>query len=126
MFAKRRAYATIPASDIKRAKRWYEEKLCLKPSSESDMGAQYMLGDGTGFFLYPTQFAGKAPNTLMGFESTDVEADVAAMKKKGVKFEEYDMPGLKTVNSIATMGKMKGAWFKDSEGNILSVGTDPT
>ena len=98
----------------------------LKPSSESDLGAQYTLGDGTGFLLYPTQFAGKAPNTLMGFESTNVEADVAAMKKKGVKFEEYDMPGLKTVNSIATMGKGKGAWFKDSEGNILSVGTDPT
>ena len=125
MLAKRRVYATIPATDIKRAKRWYEEKLGLKPSSESDMGAQYVLGNGTGFLLYPTQFAGKAPNTLLGFESTDVETDVAALKKKGVKFEEYDMPGLKTVNSIATMGGGKGAWFKDSEGNILSISELP-
>ena len=126
MLAKRRAYATIPVADMKRAKRWYEEKLGLKPATESEVGAQYNLGGGTGFMLYPTQFAGKAPNTLLGFESTDVEGDVAALKKKGVKFEEYDMPGLKTVNSIAVMGKTRGAWFKDSEGNILAIGDDLT
>jgi catechol 2,3-dioxygenase-like lactoylglutathione lyase family enzyme len=124
MLAKYRVYATIPATDMQRAKRWYEEKLGLKPASEAEYGATYMLGDGTGFFLYPTEFAGKAPNTLMGFVSADVAKDVAALKKRGVKFEEYDMPGLKTVNSIATMGTVKGAWFKDSEGNILSIGDD--
>ena len=61
----------------------------------------------------------------MGFESEDVEADVAALKKKGVKFEDYDMPGLKTVNSIAMLGTLKGAWFKDSEGDILSIANPP-
>jgi catechol 2,3-dioxygenase-like lactoylglutathione lyase family enzyme len=126
MLAKRRAYATIPASDMKRAKRWYEEKLGLKPATESEVGAQYNLGGGTGFVLYPTPNAGKAPNTLLGFESTDLKADVAALKKKGVKFEEYDMPGLKTVNSIARLGNTDGAWFKDSEGNILAIGNDLT
>jgi hypothetical protein len=85
----------------------------------------YFVGDGTAFLLYPTEFAGKAPNTLMGFESDDVEGEVAALKKAGVVFEEYDMPGLKTVNSIATMGGLKGAWFRDSEGNILSIGSRP-
>ena len=92
---------------------------------EAPAGLRYKLADGTGFLLYPTQFAGKAPNTLMGFETNDVESDVAALKKKGVKFEEYNMPGLKTVNSIATMGSIKGAWFRDSEDNILSIANPP-
>jgi hypothetical protein len=62
----------------------------------------------------------------MGFESTDIEGDVAALKKRGVVFEEYDEGDLKTVNSIATIGNVKGAWFRDSENNILSIGTDPS
>ena len=125
MLGSHRVFATIPATDMARAKRWYEEKLGLKPASEMPTGAIYDLGGGTAFLLYPTQFAGKAPNTLMGFESADVEADVAAMKKQGVVFEEYDTPDLKTVNSIARFGDMKGAWFRDSEGNILSIANPP-
>jgi hypothetical protein len=62
---------------------------------------------------------------MLGFISDVVEGVEAALKKRGVKFEEYDMPGLKTVNSIATLGTVKGAWFKDSEGNILSIGDEP-
>jgi catechol 2,3-dioxygenase-like lactoylglutathione lyase family enzyme len=125
MLGNHRVFATIPASDMDRAKRWYEEKLGLKPTQETPAGSMYLLGSGTGFLLYPTEFAGKAPNTLMGFESSDVKADVAALKKKGVKFEEYDMPGLKTVDSIAMFGTLMGAWFKDSEGNILSLANPP-
>ena len=125
MLGSHRVFATIPAADMARAKRWYEEKLGLKPASEIPAGAIYTLGGGTGFLLYPTQFAGKAPNTLMGIESNDVEGDVAALKKKGVVFEEYDTPDLKTVNSIASFGDLKGAWFRDSEGNILSIANPP-
>ena len=125
MFGNHRVFATIPATDMARAKRWYEEKLGLKPESEIPAGAIYTLGGGTGFLLYPTAFAGQAPNTLMGIESDDVEADVAALKKKGVVFEEYDTPELKTVNSIASFGELKGAWFRDSEGNILSIANPP-
>jgi catechol 2,3-dioxygenase-like lactoylglutathione lyase family enzyme len=125
MLANRRAFATIPATDMERAKRWYEDKLGLKPASENMVGAIYELGGGSGFLLYPTEHAGKAPNTLMGFESTDMEGDVAALKAKGVVFEEIDEGDLKTVNSIATIGSLKGAWFRDSENNILSLGTDP-
>ena len=61
----------------------------------------------------------------MGFETDDVEGDVAALKKKGVKFEDYDMPGLKTVNSIASFGPLKAAWFRDCEGNILGISNPP-
>ena len=125
MFDSKRVFATIPATDLERARRWYDEKLGLKPAEESDAGLMYKVGE-TAFLLYPTQFAGKAPNTLMGFETTDVEGDVAELKKRGVVFEDIDLPGLKTVNSIATMGSMKGAWFRDSENNILSVGNRPS
>ena len=125
MFGSHRVFATIPATDMARAKRWYEEKLGVKPSREILAGAVYDMGGGSGFLLYPTEFAGKAPNTLMGLETGDVEGDVAALKKKGVVFLEYDTPDLKTVNSIASFGDLKGAWFKDSEGNILSVANPP-
>ena len=121
MLANRRVAATIPASDMARAKRWYDEKLGLKPIREAEYGTDYALADGTRFGLYPTGNAGKAPNTLMGFSSTDLEGDVAALRKRGVKFEDYDMPQLKTVNGIASMGDTKAAWFKDSEGNILAL-----
>jgi catechol 2,3-dioxygenase-like lactoylglutathione lyase family enzyme len=125
MLAKRRVAATIPASDLARAKRWYEEKLGLKPVREAPYGIDYVLGDGTRFGLYPTGNAGKAPNTLMGFSSTDVVGDVAALRKLGVKFEDYDLPQLKTVGGIASMDGAKAAWFKDSEGNILAIFSQP-
>jgi catechol 2,3-dioxygenase-like lactoylglutathione lyase family enzyme len=125
MLGSHRVFATIPATDMARAKRWYADKLGLKPVRELPTGAMYTLGGGTGFLLYPTQFAGKAPNTLMGIESSDVKGDVAALKKKGVVFEEYDTPDLKTVNAIATFGDLQGAWFRDSEGNILSIASPP-
>ncbi|MEJ0097290.1 MAG: VOC family protein [Bauldia sp.] len=125
MLARRRAAATIPASDLARARRWYEEKLGLKPAKEAPYGIDYVLGDGTRFSLYPTANAGKAPNTLMGFSSDDVPADVAALRARGVRFEDYDMPGLKTVDGVASLGDIHAAWFKDSEGNILAITEEP-
>ncbi len=122
MLSGRKVYPTIPAADLSRAMKWYEEKLGLKPRSTEEMGAIYDLGGGTGFLLYPTPGAGQAPNTLATFESTDMKADVAALRKRGVVFEEYDFPGLKTVDGIAQLGARHGAWFKDSEGNILALG----
>jgi hypothetical protein len=114
-----------------RAKAWYKDKLGLVPDREDPLGATYQLAGGTAFLLYPTMAAGQAPNTLMTFESRDVPADVAALKARGVKFEDYDMPGLKTEDGIATLpggiGGMdfRGGWFKDSEGNILAIGSTP-
>lgn len=125
MLSDRRAHATIPAADMERAKRWYEEKLGLRPTRENPAGSIYETGGGTGFFLYQTPNAGQAPNTLMSFQAKDIVADVRALKQRGVVFEEYDMPGLKTVDSIASLGSLRGAWFKDSEGNILAIGEEP-
>jgi catechol 2,3-dioxygenase-like lactoylglutathione lyase family enzyme len=123
MLGNRTVFPSIPASDIARAKRWYKEKLGLEPAEDRADGSFYRLGGGTGFLLYPTPNAGKAPNTLMGFNSSDLEADMQALRARGVVFEEYDFPGLKTVNGIAAIGDIRGAWFKDSEGNILAIGT---
>ncbi len=119
MFANRGATAMLPAKDIERAKKWYEEKLGLKPAEDmGEMGAVYNL-NGVKAFLYPTQFAGTAEHTVLTFDSPDLLADVAALGKKGVAFLDYDLPGLKTENGIAAWGDVKNAWAKDSEGNIL-------
>jgi catechol 2,3-dioxygenase-like lactoylglutathione lyase family enzyme len=123
MLSQRSVHPTIPASDLSRALRWYEDKLGLKPRVIEPMGAIYDTGGGTGFLLYPTSSAGQAPNTLMTFSTKDVRADVAALRARGVVFEEYDFPGLKTVDAVAKLGDGEGAWFKDSEGNILALGT---
>lgn len=114
-------YTTIPTADLDRAMKWYESRLGLKPAEVRGDGARYMLGGGTGFLLYPTQNAGKAPNTLMSFVSADARAEIAALQAAGVVFEDYDMPGLKTENGVAMLGGSPGGWFKDADGNILGI-----
>ncbi len=81
----------------------------------------YDAADSTRFIIYPTPNAGKSPNTLMGFVTDDIEAEVRELKARGVVFEEYDYPTVKTVGSIATVGPTRSAWFRDSEGNIIGV-----
>jgi predicted enzyme related to lactoylglutathione lyase len=123
MLSQRSVYATIPASDVSRAQRWYEEKLGFTPRAIEPSGTMYDAGGGTGFLIYPTPNAGQAPNTLMSFSSQDVGADVTALRARGVVFEEYDFPGLKTVQGVAKLGDIEAAWFRDSEGNILGIST---
>jgi catechol 2,3-dioxygenase-like lactoylglutathione lyase family enzyme len=115
--------AVLPASDIARARAYYSEKLGLEPENpDADDNLQYRCGDGTGFFIYQTSNAGTAKNTQMGWMVSDVAATMAELREKGVKFEDYDFPGLKTENGIATMPDgTAAAWFLDSEGNILSI-----
>jgi catechol 2,3-dioxygenase-like lactoylglutathione lyase family enzyme len=120
MFSAKKVTATIPANNLERAKKFYADKLGLKPEMEREDGIVYDV-HGTEFLLYPTQFAGTAKHTLVGFETENLEKDMQELRNKGVVFEEYDMPNLKTVNGVAKMGDEKGAWFKDSEGNILAI-----
>ena len=112
--------ATIPAKDLAGTRKFYEDVLGLKVYREDPAGITYHSGDSI-LFLYPTEFAGTAQHTLGGFQVSDIEAAMADLRAKGVTFEEYDMPGLKTVNGVAELGGEKGAWFKDPEGNILSL-----
>jgi len=114
-------YPTIPASDLERARAFYAAKLELTPMRDTPAGLYYEVGTST-FLLYPTQFAGTAQHTVAGWEVDDLETVMAHLRARGVVFEEYDYPELKTVNGIATFGTQRGAWFKDSEGNILALG----
>jgi predicted enzyme related to lactoylglutathione lyase len=114
-------YAYIPAKDVTRAREFYERKLGFKPREEVAGGVVYEFAEHTACFLYPTPNAGTSQASQAFWQVDDVEREVAELKARGVAFEEYDAPGLKTVNGIATGGGAKTAWFKDSEGNILAV-----
>jgi len=111
----------IPVANVARARKFYEEKIGLVVKEEYAGGVVYECGDGSWVFMYPSAGAGTSRASTAFWAVNDVVAEVAALRKKGVVFEEYDMPGLKTVNGIATGGGAKTAWFKDSEGNILAI-----
>ena len=124
MLQKSPMYSYIPAKDVNRARKFYEEKLGLKPKEEVAGGVAYAFGDNTACFLYPTPNAGTSKASQAFWQVDDIEREVAELKKRGVVFEEYDTPEMKTVNSIFTGGGAKAAWFKDSEGNIMAVVED--
>ncbi|HEY9358286.1 MAG TPA: VOC family protein [Arthrobacter sp.] len=113
--------AVLPAKDISRAKDFYRDKLVLEPETEQEDGVMYRCGKGTGFLLYETDNAGSAKNTQMGWETDNLEAEMEDLRGRGVVFEDYDFPGLKTENGVATNEWGKSAWFLDSEGNILNL-----
>jgi catechol 2,3-dioxygenase-like lactoylglutathione lyase family enzyme len=114
-------YSYLPAKDVARARAFYEQKLGFRPGEEIAGGVVYRFAGGTACFLYPTPNAGTSRASQAYWQVTDVEREVAELKKRGVTFEEYDTPQMKTVNGIATAGGAKSAWFKDSEGNILAI-----
>lgn len=121
MLQKSPMYAYIPAKDVVRARQFYEKTLGFTAKDEFSGGVIYEFGKGTGCFLYPTPNAGTSRASQAFWEVSDVEAEVAELKARGVVFEEYDIPGVQMKNSIAAGGGAKTAWFKDTEGNILAV-----
>jgi catechol 2,3-dioxygenase-like lactoylglutathione lyase family enzyme len=122
MLSKGKVHPTLPVTDIEKAKKFYGETLELQLREEPAPGhLLYDAGGGTFLVVYEKPTPTTANNTAASFLVDDVETAVKELKGRGVVFEEYDLPGLKTVNSIATMGKVKGAWFKDPSGNILAV-----
>jgi catechol 2,3-dioxygenase-like lactoylglutathione lyase family enzyme len=112
--------AVLPAEDFDRARRFYEETLGFEPE-DPDPGGVYYRSGSTRFSVYPTQYAGKAQHTQAGWVVEDVRKTVGELRARGVRFEEYDFPGLKTDDGIADLGVELSAWFKDSEGNTLAV-----
>lgn len=116
------AHATIAVTDVERAKKFYGEVLGLRVKDDRSDGVTYETAAGTWFLVYPSQFAGTSKSTSMSFEVDDLDTEVKELREAGVTFEEYDMPGLKTVDGIAEIQGVRAAWFKDPDGNILSVG----
>jgi catechol 2,3-dioxygenase-like lactoylglutathione lyase family enzyme len=115
-------HAALPATDLERAGRFYTDKLGLTPESEGPDGLFYRCGGATRFLVFPSGGAASGTHTQMTWNTPDIEAAVADLKARGVVFEEYDTPEVKTINGVATLGESKGAWFKDSEGNMLALG----
>jgi catechol 2,3-dioxygenase-like lactoylglutathione lyase family enzyme len=116
-----RFYAVLAASDLERAKLWYRDKLGLEPKEEMEGGAWYQVGEGSWLFLYLTGSAGTAQNTVAGWTVEDIGSVMTELRDRGVTFEEYDIPGMKTENGLMASGPYKAAWFKDSEGNTLEL-----
>ncbi len=111
-------HPTLPASDLERAKRWYDEKLGARPVREEEVGLWYEFS-GRSLLVYPSSSAGTAQSTGAEWIVEDIESVMDELRSRGVVFEEYDFPGLKTENGLAMLGEWKAAWLKDSEGNIL-------
>ena len=126
MLTNAKVHPTLPVVDLERAKKFYEGVLGLIVIKEDPSpGAELQAGEGTTVYIYQ-RAATKADHTVAGFTVKDVEGTVKELKAKGVVFEDVDVPGLKTVEGIATMttpaGKLKAAWFKDTEDNIIALG----
>ena len=114
-------YTVLPVADLDRARAFYRDKLGLEATLEKPGMLAYSGPSGYIFQLYETSTVGSAQNTQMGWSTSDLDADVAEMRERGVVFEEYDMPGLTTDNGIAFVGTERAAWFKDSEGNTIVI-----
>jgi predicted enzyme related to lactoylglutathione lyase len=121
MLQKSPMYSYIPARDVARARQFYEQKVGLKPKQEIAGGVVYEFGEHTACFLYPTPNAGTSKASQAYWQVEDIEREVAELKARGVRFENYDMPGMKTEDGIATAGGARAAWFKDSEGNTMAL-----
>ena len=124
-----RVASRLPAQDLGRARAFYAEKLGLEPVEEREGGLRYVCAAGE-FALFESAGAASGDHTQMGWEVDDIEATVRELRARGVVFEEYDLPGLRTVDGIADIegnypskgSGERGAWFRDSEGNMLGIG----
>jgi catechol 2,3-dioxygenase-like lactoylglutathione lyase family enzyme len=120
----------LPAQDLQRARMFYADKLGLEPVDEQAEGLLYRCG-GSEFALFKSARAPSGEHTQMVWEVEDVDAVVAELRDRGVAFEQYDFPGLTMADGIADVQGgwpskgdkgLRVAWFKDSEGNLLSLG----
>jgi catechol 2,3-dioxygenase-like lactoylglutathione lyase family enzyme len=110
---------TIPVADLERALTFYRDMLGFDHVRTSDAGALLRAGEGR-VLLYRSS-ASAPSHTLGGFEVERLEPVIESLMTRGVMFDEYDIPGLKTVDHVAWIGPERAAWFRDSEGNVLSI-----
>ena len=125
MLSVRKASAVLCSTDLARSQEFYEQKVGLTLSPETI--PNHLLfdgGDGSSLLVYGRPSENKGDHTQVRFWSNDVEADVASLLARGVVFEDYDFPGLKTVDHVCVLGSEKAAWFKDTEGNYLCLHED--
>ena len=124
MLQKSPLYAYLPARNLDRARRFYEGTLGFVPTSLNNGGVTYEFAGGTAAFLYPTANAGTSQASQAFWSVEDIDREIVELRTRGVTFERYDdMPGERSAEGAVIAGGAKAAWFKDSEGNILSVST---
>jgi predicted enzyme related to lactoylglutathione lyase len=114
----------LPVKDMKRARTFYEGCLGLKPGGAKPDGKFVYKVGGSTLALFPKPEGTKAEHTAISFQVADIAASIKELKRAGVVFEDYDFPGLKTVNHVCVLGAEKAAWFKDTEGNYLCLHED--
>ncbi|GAA1059588.1 VOC family protein [Agromyces bracchium] len=120
MFENSMTMAVLAASDLERAQRFWHDTFGLDPVSTDMGGATYVVG-GVAVLVYESEFAGTNKATALGIMTDDLDRDMAVLRSKGIVFHDYDLPGLKTENGVVDDEGERGAWFDDSEGNILSL-----
>jgi catechol 2,3-dioxygenase-like lactoylglutathione lyase family enzyme len=120
MLKQGRIHTALPVEDIGRARAFYAEKLGIEPAEENPGGLLYRLDGGGEFLLYRSDYR-PGGHTQAHINVKDVVALVAELKSRGVVFEQYDVPGLRTVDGVAATGPHRSAWFKDSEGNLIGL-----
>jgi catechol 2,3-dioxygenase-like lactoylglutathione lyase family enzyme len=122
MLSKAAVTTILPVIDMDRAREFYERKLGLKPMGFAADGNFIFACAGEAMLALIQKPEGtKAEHTAISFEVSDVASEVKELESRGVLFEDYDLPGLKTVEHVCVLGSDTAAWFRDSEGNILCV-----
>jgi catechol 2,3-dioxygenase-like lactoylglutathione lyase family enzyme len=129
MLSSARAVTKLPAQDLQRARRFYRDRLGLEPVEEREGGLRYVCG-ATEFHLFLSSGKPSGAATQMGFEVEDIDAVVAGLRARGVEFEPFDIAGFEVEDDIVVVpgnypskgtGE-RGAFFRDSEGNLLGLG----
>lgn len=122
MLGSRKVSAVLCSTDLARSQEFYEQKVGLRLSPGTiENHLLFDCGDGTTLLVYGRPAPSAADHTQVRFWSSDVEADVGELVARGVVFEDYDFPALKTVEHVATTPIGKSAWFKDPDGNTLAL-----
>jgi predicted enzyme related to lactoylglutathione lyase len=111
----------LPAADLKRAREFYHNMLELDPDEVHEGMLSYHPVSGAAFDIYETSNAGSAKNTQMCWVTDNLDSEMSRLRERGVRFEDYDIPGMKTENGVATDEAGRTAWFRDSEGNFICV-----
>lgn len=114
----------LPVIDMARARAFYEGRLGLEPGGFRPDGKFVYAVGGSTLALFPKPEGTKADHTAISFRVSDIAASIAELKQAGVRFEDYDFPGFKTIDHVCVLGAEKAAWFKDTEGNVLCLHED--
>lgn len=114
----------LPVKELERARDFYVSRLGLEAEGLAADGKFILRASGVRLALMPKPGGTKAEHTALSFKVDNIAAEIQALKARGVSFHDYDLPGFKTVNHVAVLGKEKAAWFSDPEGNILCLHED--